>query len=223
MDKFSLPPLLAGITAGILFTAGIVTLIGPTASDSSSEMAIKLTDGRSWALLTLFGAGLCSMLGLWFLSALRSWLRLTMPNGGEELGTAALAAGTLAIGFALIGMSFFYGATYDLAEQGGSSALLGLVDAANAVMMLTKFPGALLVVTISMAALKSGCFPRWFAKLGFFSAAALIVSSIGLFTTDSFTQFGGPLDFYGVLPAALWGVLLMALLYRGEPSPALAR
>jgi hypothetical protein len=218
MDRFPLPSLLAGITAGLLFAAGIVTVIGPVASDSPDEMAAKLADGRAWVLLALFGAGLWAMLGVWFLSALRTWLRLAVPNGGEELGSVALVAGSLAIGLALIGMSLFYGATYDLARQGGSSALLGLVDAANAVMMLTKFPSALLVMSVSMAARK-GSFPPWFAPLGFFSVGALIVSAIGLFTTDSFTQFGGPLDFYGVLPAALWGILLMGLLNRGG-SPA---
>jgi len=223
MERFPLPPLFAGIAAGILFAAGIVTLVGPTAGDSAGEMARKLSDGRSWALAALFGAGLWSMLGLWFLSGLRSWLRLTVPSGGEDLGTAAFAAGTLAIGLALIGMSLFYGATYELAEQGGSSALRGLVDAANAVMMLTKFPAALLVAIVSIAASKCRFFPGWFPILGFAAVVALIASAIGLFTTDSFTQFGGALDFYGTLPAALWGLLLMVLLYRGEPSPRLAR
>jgi hypothetical protein len=222
MERFPLPALLAGIAAGILFTLGIVTLVGPVASDSPSEMAAKLADGRFWSLLALFGAGLWAMLGLWFLTTLCTWLRLTVPNGGEELGTLALVAGSLGVGLALIGMSLFYGATYDLAEQGGSSALLGLVDAANAVMMLTKFPGALLVISVSIAASRSSHFPRWFANLGFLSVAVVIASAIGLFTTDSFTQFGGPLDFYGTLPAALWGVLLMGLLYRGRRSPTLA-
>jgi hypothetical protein len=47
---------------------------------------------------------------------------------------------------------------------------------------------------------------------------ALIGSAIGLFTTDSFTRFGGALDFYGALPTALWIVLLMSFLYRSRLS-----
>jgi hypothetical protein len=114
-------------------------------------------------------------------------------------------------------MSLFYGATYKLAARGGSAAVLGLVDSANAVMMLTKFPGALVVGAVSIAMGRSG-FPRWFTNLGFVSVAALIISSIGLFTSDRFTQFGGPLDFDGTMPAGAWAVALMVLLYRGQAA-----
>lgn len=223
MRKFPRVPLLAGIAAGILFTASVISVVGPTAGDTPGEMAAKLADGRTWTLLAFFGAGLWAMLGLWFLSAFHTWLRTTVPGDGDELSTAVLMAGVLAIGLALVGLSLFYGATYSLAGQGGSQALRGLVDAASAVMMLMKFPAALLVATVSVAALKSSLFPRWFASLGFFSVFALIASAVGLFTTDHFTEFGGPLDFYGTFPAGLWGVLLMGFLYRSQPSAALGR
>ena len=217
MDKFPLSALVAGALSAILFAAGIVTLIGPVASDSSAQMATLLASGRGWALVSPLGVGLSAMLGIWFVTVLRSWLRARVPDRGEELGTAALIGTALAVGMALVGMSFFYGATYQLADQGGSDAVRGLVDAANAAMMLTKFPGALAVMAISVAISRGDFVPGWLAKLGYVSAAALIGSSIGLFTTDSFTQFGGPLDFYGTLPAALWGGLLMAQLYMDRP------
>jgi hypothetical protein len=220
MNKFPLSALVAGVLSAILFAAGIVTLIGPVASDSSAQMAALLASGRGWALVSPLGVGLAAMLALWFVTVLRSWLRSRVPNGGEELGTAALAGTALTAGMALVGMSFFYGATYQLADQGGSDAVRGLVDAANAAMMLTKFPGALAVTAISVA-ISRAAFPGWLAKLGYVSAAALIGSTVGLFTTDSFTQFGGPLDFYGTLPAALWGALLMVQLYTDQaPTPA---
>lgn len=223
MQKFPLPSLLAGIAGGALFVAGVVSVIGPIADDSPSEMAATLQSGRTWTLLALFGVGMASMLGLWFMTALRGWLRDAVPDGGEALGTAMLAAATLSIGLELIGMSLFYGATYALAGQGGSQALLGLVDTANAVMMMTKFTGSMVIVEISIAMSRTSYAPNWFPSLGYFSVGALIVSSIGLFTTDSFTQFGGPLDFYGALPAGLWSLVLLVLLYRTKPLPAAVR
>jgi hypothetical protein len=224
MPKFPRNALFAGIAGGALFVAGVISLIGPVADDSPSAVAAALQSGRMWALIALFGVGLATMLGLWFMSALRGWLRLAVPAGGEELGTVALVASTLATGLALTGMALFYGATYRLAGHGGSAALLGLADAANAAMMMTKFAGAMVVVEISIAMSRTDHTPGWFAKLGYFSVFALIASSVGIFTTDTFTQFGGPLDFYGTLPAAAWSLVLLALLYRtGLPDPTPAR
>lgn len=219
MERFPIRALLAGVLAGLLFTVAVISLIGPVASDSQSQMAAALQDGRQWAVIAFFGAGLAAFLGLWFLSVLRAWLRAAVPDGGEDLGTLALVAATLAVGLALVGISLFYGATYELAGRGGSAALLGLVDAANGVMMMTKFSGAVVVAAISLAASRSGRFPAWFPILGWFSVFALIASSIGLFAEGSFTQFGGPLDFYGSLPSGVWGFLLMAFLYRERLSP----
>jgi hypothetical protein len=215
-QRFPLHALLAGVIGGGLFTVAVTSLIGPVANDTPSEMAAALANGRTWALLAFFGAGLAAMLGLWFMAALRTWLRQVEPNNGEELGTVALAAMTLAIGLALTGIALFYGATYELASLGGSKALRGLVDAANGMMMMTKFAGAAVIASISLAMSRTNYAPRWFAVLGFLSVAALIGSSIGIFTEDSFTQFGGPLDFYGVLPAAVWSTILLALLGRTQ-------
>lgn len=220
MSGFPRSALLAGVLAAILYVAGIAALVGPVASDSPARMASLLAGGRGPAIVAPLAVGLSAMLGIWFVTVLRSWLRAAVPDGGEELGTAALIGMALFVGTAMIGMSLFYGATYRLAEQGGSDAVRGFVDAANAAMMLTKFPGALAIVTIS-AAISRSHLPGWLAKLGYVSVAALIGSSIGLFTTDSFTQFGGPLDFGGTFPAALWVALLMVQLHRdGTPAPA---
>lgn len=219
-SEFPKSALLAGVLAAILYVAAIATLVGPVASDSSAQMASLLVDGRGPAIVAPLAVGLCAMLGIWFVTVLRGWLRAAVPDGGEELGTAALIGMALFVGTAMIGMSLFYGATYRLAGQGGSDAVRGFVDAANAAMMLTKYPGALAVMSISVAISRSGL-PNWLAKLGYFSVAALIGSSIGLFTTDSVTQFGGPLDFGGTLPAALWVVLLMVQLSKdGRARPA---
>ncbi len=223
MERFPLPPLLAGIAASVLFAASVATLVGPTAGDSAAQVADELSNGRDLLLAAVLGSGIWAALGLWFLSALGEWLRRALPDAGRELGSLAASAGALAIGLALVGISLFYGATYALADGGGSEALLGLVHAANAAMMLTKFAAAALIAAASVAISRSAVVGGWFAALGYVSVAALIASTVGLVTTDSFTEFGGPLDFYSVLPAAAWGVALMNVLYRGREPGGAAR
>jgi hypothetical protein len=218
MHRFPSHALLAGAVAAVLFVLAVSSVIGPTASDGPGAIAAKLADGREFALLALFGAGIGAMFAAWFAVIFRGWLRQAIPDSTGDLGSVALVGATLAIGIGLVGLSLFYGATYKLSTQGGSGAVLGLADAASAVMMMTKFPSALFLVAVSVAGSQSGCFPRWFNRLGWVSAVVLIGSSVGLFTHDSFTQFGGPLDIYGVLPGSLWGILLGVLLYRHQPS-----
>jgi hypothetical protein len=217
-DRFPAHAVAAGVLAGVLFLTGIVSLVGPVASDTPNQMAASLLDKRGFAVVALFGAGLAAMLGIWTISVLRSWLSRTVIDGGEQFGGAAYAGGLLAIAMALTGMVLFYGASYKLAAQGGSGALLGLVDAANGAMMLSKFGLAVLVAAVSVAAARDGRFPGWFFTLGYLATAMLIGSSVGLFTKDSFTQFGGPLDFGGTVPAGIWALLMMVLLARDRSS-----
>ena len=219
MVKFPSHAAVAGSLGGVLIVGAVFSLGSPPlASDGPNQMAAILADGRGRLVVAVFGAGLGLMFGLWFLSVLRNWLRITVPEEGEELATAAFVGAALAMTLALVGVILFYGAAYDLAARGGSDALQGLVDSANAALMLSKFAFALFVVAVSVAASRSGSFPSWFTRLGLLAALFLVGSSVGLFTRDAFTEFGGPLDLYGLAPAGLWSVLLVVLLCRGDPS-----
>lgn len=224
MVKFPRHAALAGILAALLFGASVFSLgQPPVASDTPAEMASSLASGRDAFVVGVFGAGLGLMFGIWFLSVLRSWLRATMPEGGEELATATFAGGLFTMMLALLGVLFFYGATYDLAGYGGSGALQALVDAANAALMLSKFAWAVVVVALSVAGSRSAYFPRWFIVLGYISAFVLVASSTGVFTEDTFTEFGGPLDLGGTAPAGVWSLLMMVLLVRAGNSPSAPR
>jgi hypothetical protein len=219
-DRIGFPPhaIVTGLLAGLLFLAAVISIGGPVANDTPNQMAASLLEKRSLTLVALFGAGLAAMLGIWTVSVLRSWLSRIVPDGGEQLGGAAFAGAVLATATGLVGFSLFYGATYQLAGHGGSGALVGLVDAASATLMMSKFGLAAFVAGVSAAAARSDRFPSWFSTFGYIAAVALVGSSIGLFTHDSVTQFGGLLDLGGVVPAGIWGALLMVLLYGKGPS-----
>jgi hypothetical protein len=224
-DRIAFPihAIVTGLLTGLLLLISVISIAGPVANDTPNQMAASLYEKRSMILVALFGVGLAAMLGIWTVSVLRSWLSRVVADDGEQLVGAAFAGAVLAMAMLLVGFALFYGATYKLAGHGGSGALVGLVDAANGAMMMSKFGLAAFVAAVSAAAARSDRFPGWFSTFGYLAAAALVGSSIGLFTHDSFTQFGGPLDLGGAVPAGIWGALLMGRLYGERTSTTAAQ
>ena len=80
------------------------------------------------------------------------------------------------MGLGALGMLLYYGAAYEVAGQGGTAlpVVRALTDAGNASIKLTKFPLAVFILCVSLAACRAKLLPRWFTRAGGASAAVLV-------------------------------------------------
>jgi hypothetical protein len=204
----------------VAFNAALFDLgAPPKASDTSGEIASILIHSHSRILGGMYLAGLAVMLGIWFFATVQAWLTQAMDGGEAPLANAAFAGGLFATGLGVLGMLLFYGAAYKVAGQGGLSAVRALTDAGNAAIELTKFPLAMFILAVSLAAYRVRLLPRWFTQAGAASALALLATAIPLFAHGSFTQFGGGLDVIGAAPGVIW-ILALSLLMAQRACPS---
>ncbi len=196
----------------------------PKASDTASEIASLLVHSRSRILYGMYLAGLAIMLGIWFFATVRTWLEQTADSYDMQLASAAFGGGLFATGLGVLGMLLYYGVTYKIAEHRGAGlpVVRALTDAGNAAIELTKFPLAVFILCVSLAASRAKLLPRWFTRAGGVSAVVLLASAIPLFAEGSFTQFGGGLDVVGGIPGVIWifalSLMMISLSQREHPQ-----
>ncbi|MEA2440853.1 MAG: hypothetical protein QOH76_2277 [Thermoleophilaceae bacterium] len=176
----------------------------PRASDSAASIAQALSEDRGVILGGMWVAGLALVFAIWFFSAVGSWLSQAAGGADRSLASAATAGGVAAVLLVLVGMLFFYGAAYQVADAKELALVRGLTDAGNAAIEMSKFGVTLFIAATSLLALRLSLMPRALALLGPPSAAVSLVSSVPLFAEGSFTEFGGGLDLAGAAPAILW-------------------
>ena len=184
----------------------------PKASDSASTITDLLVDHRGAILAGMYIAGLATIAFVFFLAAIRRWLGA--DERGRLFGDAAFAAGLVAIGVFLVGMLLFYAAAYKVAGEHELALVRALTDGGNAAIEMSKFGFAALVGAISGAAAGRSLLPRWMWIAGFAAAGCSVGTAIALFAEGSLTEFGGPLDLLGALPAFAWTFVLSVRLAR---------
>ena len=207
----------------VCFNAALFDLgAPPKASDSASKIASLLLHSRGRILHGMYLAGLALMLGIWFFATVRTWLEQAEADRDTQLPSGAFGGGVFAIGLGLLGMLLFYGATYKIAAEGNGAlpVIRALTDAGNAAIELTKFPLAVFILCVSLAARRAKLLPGWFIQAGAASAVVLLASAIPLFAKGSFTQFGGGLDVIGAVPGVVWILSLSVMMIR-EPLRSL--
>lgn len=193
---------------GALFAAGAP----PKAHDSAAKIASTLSDHRGVILGGMFAAGVALVFGLWFFSTVGLWVRSRAEQRDLGLAWAGVAGAVVATVLVLVGMLFFYGATYAVAGQQQLAVVRGLTDAGNATIEMSKFGLALFTAGVALAARRPALLPRWFTVAGLGCAIVAVCSAIPLFAEGSFTQFGGGLDLVGGAPTILWILGLSVLL-----------
>ena len=172
---------IAGIAFAVLFIAGIFTMITP---DSSTEQAINEFYADSGNRTTvLIGAYLIALAGvafLFFISALRHWIREMAPDdgglsdvlfGGGIVFVAMMYAGAVAIATGSAAMAlggegqFSHEVLQMLPQLGYGLTLLGGGFGAIAVVLAT-----------SLALRRSENAPGWMSIYGFVTAAMLLAA-----------------------------------------------
>ncbi len=180
----------------------------PKAHDSASHVAHTLVTHRTELLVAMYIAGLAVIALLVFLAAIWAWL--TREGGDDALAITAMGGALVGIGAQLVGMLFFYGATYKIAGQHQYALVRGLTDAGNAGIEMSKFGFATLIAGTCLAARR--LLPVRLLVTGLLAAVAAFGSAIPLFSEGNFTQFGGGLDIVGIVPAIVWIAALSLLL-----------
>jgi hypothetical protein len=211
---------MSGVAFAVLLT-GALFAPGPPpkADDSAAKIADLLADKRGVILAGMYVAGLALICGLWFFATVGTWLDRGAHERDRALVRAAVGGAVVATVFLLVGMLFFYGATFEVAGDGQLAMVRGLTDAGNATIEMSKFGLALFVGGVSVAALPSNLLPRWLTTAGLAVAAIAVGTAIPLFAEGSFTQFGGGLDLVGAGPALAWILVLGTLMtLRARPA-----
>lgn len=214
--------------AGLVFV--VLALVGfalpgtpPTADDSPSEIAKFAVDKRDEILTGNFLLGLAVLAFLWFLGALRSYLRAA--EGGEgRLSAAAFGAGVAGSTLLLGGAAVLNGLAFEVAKSGDANLVRALFDVFNSFFALGGFTFAAFFAAASCSAARSGSLPPWaywsgsvIALLQVLGGLALIADS-GIFAAgDVWAAFVAPLT------ALAWTAAVSVLIFRRNGVPPVAR
>jgi hypothetical protein len=186
----------------------------PKARDSAKAIAVALADQRGVILGGMFATGIALLFGLWFFAFVARWLSRHVQQRDIPLAWAAVGGGVLSAALVLMGTLLFYGAAFKVAREGQYGVVRGLTDVGNATIEMSKFGLALFVSGVSFTSARARLLPRWVTTAGLISATLAIASTTPLFSEASLTQFGGPIDLLGGLPAIVWMLGLSLVLAR---------
>jgi hypothetical protein len=210
----------------------VLTLVGfslpgtpPKADDPTAKISAFFGDHRKEILIGNFLLGLGAVLFLWFLGALRSYLRA--GEGGEgRLSAAAFGGGAAGITLLLVGAGLLNAIAFDLIKEGSASDDLvrAVFDASGAVLALGGMCFAVFFGAASCSGARSGALPPWAYWSGSVVAGIQVVGGLALFATSGFFAAGGALPtFIAPLTALIWVVAVSVLMMRREGVPPLAR
>lgn len=172
---------IAGIAFAVLFIAGIFTMITP---DSSTEQAINEfyadSGNRTTVLIGAYLIALAGMAFLFFISAMRRWIREAAPDDGG-LGDVLLAGGIVFVAMMYAGaIAIGTGSAAMLLggeEQFSHDVLRMLPQLGYGLMLLGGGFGAIAVVlATSLSLRRSGRVPGWLSIYGFVTAVILLAA-----------------------------------------------
>jgi hypothetical protein len=206
---------------GLLFVVlGIVTLVvGGLAPGigASAEALVGFYDGNSTRVLlgaAFAGANLLNL--LWFVAAIRTTLA---ERGQDGWGTAATIASAMVggLGFAIIGLSAAL--TFSITGSGNVAVASGLNDLSWALVVVSSFPRAMLIMAPTFGLFRAGLISR---KLFAVGVGLVILGVLGGTTwlPDGFWAPDGAFSRF-ILPglSLAWVVVLSRVMARVPSSP----
>ena len=205
----------AGIQfAGLFIVTAFIYGYQPQIGASSDALAAFYNGERTRILIAVALSGLNLLNLLWFAAALRTALA---DAGQEGWGTAATVSSAAFGAMSLLLYAVVAALAYSIAGSGSQSLTSGLNDFAWAIVVLTSFPRAMLIM--------SGAFGLWRAKLisnSLFAAgvAAVVLAVLG--GTTWLSGFWAPDGVYSrfVSPCLLllWVVVVSRVLLARTPA-----
>jgi len=194
----------------------------PKADESAERVVTYFTQHRSDILAGDFLLMISSLLFLWFLGALRSYLRAA--EGGEgRLSAAAFGGGVVGIGLLVGGVGVLNGIAFKVAQAGDQLLVRGLYDVSNGVLTGAGFGFAVLLAAASCSAARSGAFAPWVYWSGSVIAVLQVIGGIALFAKSGFFAVGGAFSFIAPLTALVWVAAVSVVLFQRVGLPPTPR
>ncbi|HEV7993979.1 MAG TPA: hypothetical protein VGP25_19275 [Gemmatimonadaceae bacterium] len=207
-------------TAGIQFVAFFIvtTLIygvQPHAGASADELLAFYGGGRTRILIATSLSGLNILNLMWFVAALRTALA---DAGQDGWGTAAITSGAMFGGLTLLALTINAALAYSIASSGNGALTSALNDLSWALVVLTSFPRAMLIM--------SGAFGLWRAGLISNALFGVGVAAVVLGVLGGTTWLGGGVwapdgaftRFVSPLLLLVWIVVVSRVLLRRGPA-----
>jgi len=208
----------AGLQFVVLFVVAWFLYGDPPGPGSSSATLASFYDGhRLRVLAATFILGMAVLNLLWFAAAIRDVLRAA---GQDGWGSAVTASSAALGGVLFVLMAGGAALAYRAGGAGNEVVLSGLNDAAWACLVITSFPRAMLIMSLTFGMWRAGMISN--ALFGTGVAALLLVLLGG--TTWAASGVWAPDGAYSRLISPLigvaWIVVISGVLLR---SPAAAR
>jgi len=177
---------LSGIAFVVVYVVGMILVRTPDSNDPAETIAAYYENSKSHrvqmivAAYVLIAAGL---LFLWFLSCLRSRLRVA-EGGSGTLSTLAFGAGLIFVGLLSAGALALAAvpASISFAENkvptGADTIQTAQSFGWGAILVGGMLSAAVMIFTVSILTLRTGALPRWSAWVGFLASIALLFAVI---------------------------------------------
>lgn len=201
--------------AGLLVITCLIYGGQPGIGAPSDALTAFYTGERTRVLIAVAFAGLNILNLMWFVAALRA----TLADAGQDgWGAAATASSSAFGGLYLLFLSIVASLAYSIAGSGNNALTSGLHDFAWALVVLSSFPRAMLIM--------AGTFGLWRAKLISNALFAAGVAAVILGVLGGTTWFSGGLwapdgaysRFIFPIIGILWIAAVTRVLLSRKPS-----
>ena len=195
----------------------------PKADDRESDVANYIVDKRGALLGAILLLGLASILFLWWLGAVRSYLRAA--EGGEgRLSAAAFGGGVAGVVLLAAGLCALNAGAFKVDDlQTEPNLIRALFDLSNALFGMAGVGFAVLFGAASCSAARSGALPAWLYWFGSVTAVVQLLGLITLFAESGAFAAGGAIVFFGPILAFIWVAATSVVIMRRDGIPPVPR
>jgi hypothetical protein len=199
-----------GIVFVALFVAGFFVAGKPPSLSDGNAKWVEFFHDHSKAVKgssMLFGLAIIAF--LWFAAALAARLR---DSGEHRLGATVLGGAAATAGTFLVAAGIQASLAYRIAPE-SPAQVKAFVDLFYTIGILVGFSVGIVIGATSIAALRSGVFPRWFGFAGAVVAVAVVVSG-GALAHDGFYSPDGGYALIATAASLVWALVASVLLVR---------
>ena len=199
-----------GFVAVVFFVVGFVLPGAPLMANASiTKVHSYYIDRKTSVLVGFLVLWVGIAFFLWFIGALRSFLR-RHEGGDGRLSATAFGAGIAAMAVVLVTTAIPASLAYNVAATGPTEAMKALFDLGTLSAVLTGPPAAVLIGATSLIVLRHGALPVWTAWFGIVVALLNIAGTAAIFRTTGFLSPTGPLGFVAFGTVMLWIIAVAA-------------
>ena len=212
-----------GAAAGLLAVA--LLIVGffipgtpPKASDSAVKITNYLIDKRGSLLAGQMLLGLGLAFFVFWLGALRSYLRGRSDDGGAAV--AAVGGGLIGVALTMVGSAVVAATVFKVAKVGNLTLNRALFDTFGSMFSIAGFGFAVLIGAASLSGARGGALPGWLTGTGLVVAVLSLIGTLSLVSTSGFFAPGEAFGFIVFLLGLAWIVAVSVVMLRSAPAEA---